>query len=737
MEPKFSSWISNEKNNKVNEKYGAPAPYFRKLFSAKNVSRATLYITAKGVFKVFLNGKELCEDRLQPEWTDYSKSLNFVRYDITDKIEGQNCIGVVLGNGWYCGTVGLLNVRANYASSPSFSAEIHLEKEDGVEVICTDQSWKTATGKIVYNDLLHGEYHDFNRDLGDFSSISYEDALFYPSVCSPAYDKSIREHTAEKITLMEQFEGKRIVSSSEFDIYDFGQNFAGIPVIKVRGERGSKIRLRFGEMLDGETLYTANLREAEATDYMVLSGGDDVFEPLFTFHGFRYMEVTVIHGKCEIYGVFTRAIYSKLERCGHFECDNPLVNKIYENVLWSQKSNSIGIPTDCPQRDERLGWTGDVQIFCETAMLNANCKGFYENYLYCIREGQRENGAIPVVIPDVHAPWCEPYTGVTGWSDVCILLPYRHYMHYGDASVLRDCFEMGERYLSYCAAEWNDYIMPDRGFGDWLSIDDDTDKSVLATAFTAYSYGVFAEICRILGNGREEHYRRISHKIKQKYVEKFVDEDGKILSDTQTVYLTAYAFGILGREILPHLIRTLERKNYRLSTGFIGVRYLLPVLAELGRADLAYELLCSTEYPSWGYTVKNGATTIWERWNSYSHTEGFGDIGMNSFNHYSLGSCVEWLYKFVLGINYSADEPAYKKVELKPYFCYDGKIKNAKGKLQTQHGEIGVEWSAEGDSVLYVADIPQGISAIFTFNNAAVESYRVEGQRHIYKLKRN
>ena len=259
----------------------------------------------------------------------------------------------------------------------------------------------------------------------------------------------------------------------------------------------------------------------------------------------------------------------------------------------------------------------------------------------------------------------------------------------------------------------------------------------MATAFTAYSYGVFAEICRILGNGREEHYRRISHKIKQKYVEKFVDEDGKILSDTQTVYLTAYAFGILGREILPHLIRTLERKNYRLSTGFIGVRYLLPVLAELGRADLAYELLCSTEYPSWGYTVKNGATTIWERWNSYSHTEGFGDIGMNSFNHYSLGSCVEWLYKFVLGINYSADEPAYKKVELKPYFCYDGKIKNAKGKLQTQHGEIGVEWSAEGDNVLYVADIPQGVCAIFTFNNAAVESYRVEGQRHIYKLKRN
>ena len=736
MKPNFYVWISNENQMPKNEKYGAPAPYFRKLFQTKGVKRATLYITAQGVFKAYLNGKELCEDRFQPEWTDYSASLNYTRYDLTAQIQEKNCLGVILGNGWYCGTVGLLNVRANYAEFPSFAAEIHLERETGIEIITTDTDWKTATGKIIYNDMLHGEYHDFNCDLGNFSCVDYEDSCFYPSVISSPYSKKLREHTAEKITLQEKFKGKKIIHASDYDIYDFGQNFAGIPIVKVIGEKGCKIRLRFGEMLDGETLYTANLREAEATDYMVLSGGEDVFEPLFTFHGFRYMELAVLSGKCEVREVFARALYSNLKRTGYFECDNPLVNKIYNNVLWSQKSNSVGIPTDCPQRDERLGWTGDVQIFCETAMLNMDCKRFYENYMYCIEEGQRSNGAIPVIIPDVYAPWCEPYTGVTGWSDVCILLPYRHYLRYGDASVLEKAFAVGEKYLQYCSTEWEDYIMPDRGFGDWLSIDDDTDKRVLATAFTAYSYGVFAEICKILRNDKEAYYRNISQKIKQKYIEKFVDKDGKIFSDTQTAYLTAYAFGILGKEVLPHLLRTLERKNFRLSTGFIGVKYLLPVLSELGREDIAYRLLCSTDYPSWGYTVKNGATTIWERWNSYSETEGFGDVGMNSFNHYSLGSCVEWIYKYILGIRCGFDFEEGKAVLFKPYFCFTGEIRRAKGSVKTSCGEFCAEWIVDGDTVVYTAEFPKGIHARFEFENALTESFDESDEKIVYKLRR-
>ena len=329
MKPKFNVWISDGNICNVDEKYGAPAPYFRKLFKAEGVKSATLYITAQGVFKAYLNGKELLEDRLQPEWTDYSKSLNYVKYDITEKIEDINCLGVILGNGWFCGTVGLLNVRANYAKVPSFSAELHLLDKNGkTVVISTDESWLTATGKIIYNDILHGEYHDFNRDLGDFSSVAYNGASFVASVISAPYGKILREHTAEKISLQEIFEGKKIVCEKDYEIYDFGQNFAGIPIVRVSGEKGTKIRLRFGEMLDGSTLYTANLREAEATDYMVLSGEEDVFEPLFTFHGFRYMEVAAISGKCEICGVSARALYSNLSRTGSFECDNPLINKI-------------------------------------------------------------------------------------------------------------------------------------------------------------------------------------------------------------------------------------------------------------------------------------------------------------------------------------------------------------------------------------------------------------------------
>lgn len=736
MKPKFNVWISNEKSTEYNKKYGASAPYFRKLFNAKNATKVTLYITAKGIFKVYLNGEEICEDRFQPEWTDYSKSLNYITYDLTSLIKGENCLGIIIGNGWYCGTVGLLNVRANYEKKPSFSAEIHVQNDKGVEVISTDESWKCATGKIIYNDMLHGEYHDFNSDLGNFSCVDYNDNSFVlSSVCAP-YDKLLREHTAEKIGLNEWFKGEKIISTASYEIYDFGQNFAGIPIVKARGEKGCKIRLRFGEMLDGNTLYTANLRDAEATDYMVLSGGEDCFEPLFTFHGFRYMEICVLNGKCEVTSVNARAIYSRLKQTGYFKCDNELVNKIFNNVLWSQKSNSIGIPTDCPQRDERLGWTGDVQIFCKTAMFNMNCKRFYENYAYCIGEGQRENGAIPVVIPDVHAPWCEPYTGVTGWSDVCILLPYHHYMHYGDVSILRNNYSVGEKYLQYCASQWQDYIMPDRGFGDWLSINDDTDKRVLATAFTAYSYDIFANICKILNNGKEDYYRDISLRIKEKYKEKFVDGFGKILSDTQTAYLTAYAFGILGKEVSTHLLQTLERKNMRLSTGFIGVKFLLPVLTELGRSDIAYKLLCSTEYPSWGYTVKNGATTIWERWNSYSHTEGFGDIGMNSFNHYSLGSCVEWVYKYLLGINCDHGAVAYKTVLFKPYFCFTGEINSAKGMLKTQQGDLTVKWVVEGDIVTYAVTFPTKINVRFEFNNAIVESVDNAKGKIIYKLRR-
>ncbi len=701
-----SQWTASDKD----APYGNPSPYFRKEFEIEGkIKKAELQITALGICKAKINGEYVAADRFVPGWTDYRQRLYYETFDVTATLKEKNCIIVSLGDGWYMGRLGLTFARNFYGEIPMLRAQLKVEKENGeIWTLGTDESWKCAFGEIRGNDFFNGEIWDAReRKIGQ-ELYGYDDSAWEKVEVSgkelPMPQPSPCEYVAaaeELVPLSEKVVNGKI-------IYDFGQNIAGVLRVTVRGKSGAKIILRHGEFIrqNGE-LYTGNLRTALATDVYISDGNEGIFEPIFTYHGFRYAEIT-LDGEIEILSIKAVVVWSQLQRNGYFSCDNPIVAKVYQNALWGQKGNFVSVPTDCPQRDERLGWTGDAQIFCVSAMYNYNCKRFYEKYLADVRDATTENGDIPIIAP---YSFEGRHPASAGWGDVITILPYEHYKMYGDEKVLIDNLPYMEKWLSYCEKNSENHIRFGTTYGDWLNVDDATDFVVFQTLYYAYSAALTAEICRLLKEEqKEKKYRALFADIRRAFREKFMGEDGVIFNDTQSVYLLAYAFGVAsGEEIKPHLIRRIREKEYHLSCGFCGVKYILPVLCELGEADLAYRLAAETTYPSWGYSVVNGATTIWERWNSYTIKGGFADETMNSFNHYSLGSCTEWMYRYVLGIRADLENPAFEKVLLQPSPDFSGKINRAEGSYKTAAGEISVRWERRGDAVYYTYNAPASL----------------------------
>ena len=744
-----SKWITytTGEYKSADDKYGNPSPYFRKEFSAEGkVAKAVLYVSALGVFKVYLNGWAVDGDYLSPGWVDYSKKLPLITYDVTDMIQGKNAVGVILGDGWAVGHLGSNYAfkRNGYSDRVEFTLTLNIEYADGRnDTVISDENWKAHDGAIRRSDIYMGEYIDKCLDVGDFSVYGYDDAL-WANAEVPEFKFSrnlyLEASKIPPIRVKHTFKPVLIGCDDDGYLYDVGQNIAGVLECVFEGEKGDCVVIRHGELLDGGKLYTENLRKAEATDTFILKGeGEEHFRPLFTYHGFRYALIKIT-GNAVIKDITAVAMYSDLEKSGDFSCSDDIVNKIYSNALWGQRDNFLNVPTDCPQRDERLGWTGDAQIFCKSAMYNMNCKAFYEKYLADIRDAQLGNGVIPAACP-LPPVGSYAYTGrdaAAGWCEAIAEIPYNHYIMYGDKSVLKDNILALKRLLGYYVKESPDYIRyGGDGYGDWLSLAT-TDLGVVSTLYFARAAQLCGKICKIIGDDDADYYSSMYESIKDAFTAKYIDENGRILSDTQSAYVLAYSFGIISLDdVRAHLVRKFEETRGRLTTGFLAIKYLLPTLCDIGRSDIAYRLITSTEYPGWGYSVVNGATTIWEHWDSYTHEQGIKN-GMNSFNHYSFGSCTEWMYEYVLGIRTDENNAGFKSVTLCPCFDITGKITSASGYYDTPKGRIEVSWKALGDDVFeYVVKRDKGLPCF-----VIVPDYRIVSEAKdacgatVYTLKR-
>jgi alpha-L-rhamnosidase len=703
----------------------APSPYLRREFPLdKTVRRARLYATARGVYELSVNGTRVGEDVLAPGWTDYHRRIQYQTYDVTPLLaEGQNALGAVLGDGWFAGFVGFdpKHRGALYGPRPQLLAQLNVEYEDGTtESLATEGSWRCSTGPILFSDLLMGEAYDARREMPGWAEPGFDDSGWYGVAVEEIGDTNLVAQPDEGIRVTEELEAKTVTEpESGRYVFDLGRNMVGWVRLKVEGEAGTEVILRHAEALNPDgTIYTTNLRSARATDHYALAGdGEEVYEPRFTFHGFRYVEVTGYPGEPPLGAVTGCVVHSATPPSGSFECSSPMVNKLQENIVWGQRGNFLSVPTDCPQRDERLGWTGDAQIFVRTASFNMDVAPFFEKWMADVEDAQSPEGAFPDVAPLLKGSGLiDLRWGAPAWGDAGVIVPWTIYRTYEDTRIVERHYDAMARWMEYLYEANPDFIRKNRmgnNYGDWLSPKGDpTPKPLLATAYWAYDAKLMAEMAGAIGrHDAAGEYRDLNENIKAAFNEAYASPDGRIEGDTQTCYLLALHMDLLPEDLRSaaagHLVRTIEREDWHLSTGFAGVGYLCPVLTEVGYTDVAYRLLENETYPSWGYTIKNGATTIWERWDGWTEENGFQSPNMNSFNHYSLGSVGEWLYRYVAGIDLGA--PGYGRTVIRPR--PGGNLTHASAQYDSVRGRISSSWKIENDRFVLEALIPPNTTA--------------------------
>ena len=710
------------------------SPYLRKNFSvARTVRRARLYATARGLYQIQIDGKQIGNASFAPGWTDYRKRIQYQTYDVTRQLSrGNHALGIVLGSGWYCGHVGLTG-GGNYGDRPYAFAQLELEYTDGTtERVVTDGTWRASYGPILSQDLLMGETFDARKSMADWSKPTFKDARWEPAVVQSFADVPLVAQVAPPVAKVQELETKRITHpNAESYVFDLGQNMVGWAKLRVRGAEGTTVRLRFAEMLNPDgTVYTTNLRGAKATDYYTLAGkGEETYEPTFTFHGFRYVELVGYPGVPKADAIKGMVVSSDNARTGEFACSNPLVNQLQSNIFWGQRGNYLEIPTDCPQRDERLGWMGDAQIFARTATFNNDVAAFLNKWTQDVEDAQGVEGGFSDVSPRMG----DQSDGAPAWGDAGVIVPWTIYQAYGDKRVLASRYESMKKWIAYI-----DSVNPDHqwlkrqnnSFGDWLNVDDDTPREVLATAYFARSTDLLARAAKVLGRFDDVvRYERLRDQIRAAFVANYVSPDGMIRGDTQTGYVLALHFDLLPESMRPVATRrlveniTMKRKGH-LSTGFLGVGALNPTLTAIGHSDVAYQLLTNDTYPSWGYSIRQGATTIWERWDGWTQDKGFQDPGMNSFNHYSLGSVGEWMYGTVAGLDLDPAKPGYENVIVHP--IPGGGFTWAQAKYDSIRGRIETAWKRRGPRLELKVTIPSNTTGT-VYVPTASENSATEG----------
>ena len=699
-----------------------PGLHVRKEFSIKKlVKEARAYITAHGIYELSINGEVVGDQVFTPGWTVYDKRLQYQVYDVTDQLkEGKNAIGAQLGDGWFRGHLAWQDNWGVYGKKLGLLCQIEVIYEDGSKgMIISDKDWKgTNNGPIILNSLYNGETYDASKEMSGWDTSDFKDKGWESvEIADYSFDNLISSESVPIRKIQELKPIKIWTTPKGTLVADMGQNMVGWVKLKVQGNKGTEVVLRYAEIMDkyGE-FYTTNLRSAKATTKYILKGnGVEVYEPKFTFMGFRYVAIEGFPGELNLDDLTGIVIYSDMKITGNFECSNPLINQLQSNIQWGQRGNFLDIPTDCPQRDERLGWTGDAQAFASTAAYNMDVAAFFTKWLKDLSAEQSENGMVPVVIPNV----TNSIESSTGWGDVATIAPWTIFQVYGDKQILHEQYASMKAYTDYMANRKN---VRWKGFGDWLYYkpemnrhtepDGYTNPDLIIKAFIAYSAKIVAMTARELGYTDDAlHYQKLFEKTKEEFLHNYVTPGGRTSSDSQTSYVLALMFDLLPEELTPnatrHLVENIRSRNNHLSTGFLGTPYLCKVLSDNGMTDVAYDLLLQETFPSWLYPVKMGATTIWERWDGQKPDSTFQDPGMNSFNHYAYGAIGDWMYKVVAGLDIG--KAGYKHILIQPQ--PDSRLKYAKASLESVHGPILSEWKIEGGHLFVTAEIPPNTTA--------------------------
>lgn len=759
-----ADWIGYDVNAlSTNKEYHLPpAPYLRKeALLNGNIKRANLYVTALGLYEFYINGKRIGEDYFAPGWTDYNKRVYYSAYDVTNEVKnGRNAFGAVLSTGWYAGylgyalLVGTPTTHGFYGKVPLLKAQVEVEYTNGKkEVVSSNNSWRASTGAILEADILNGETYDARLEPdgwnktgfndGSWKNVQvYADKAALPLQIYPGNPVKIIEEV-KAVSVEEKTPGKFVVN--------LGQNFAGLIRLTVRGNKGDKVVIKYGEMLhpDGNVM-TDNLRRARATDTYILKGNPqgETWMPAFTYHGFQYVELTGLQIKPSVTDIIGIVMSSATPATGKFETDNAMLNQLYKNMVWTQRSNYFDIPTDCPQRDERLGWTGDAQIYIRSAAYNNDIAAFHTKWVTDLNDGQWPNGAYPVYapIPVVNGKAAIRATDSysPGWAEAGIICPYNIYKMYGDTRIVKQAWPFMVKYMKfletkskgnyYFAEASFEEIDPKGGFGDWLSVGKKTPPDMLATMYYNYCAELMAEMANATGDKIEaDHYAAVSEKIKTGFAKHYIDSDGKLKTNaaaygsgdgyvdgklgfaghTQTGYANSIYMGMLSPENLSkagaYLKELVKGNGNHLATGFLGYKPLLPALSASGNSDIAYTLLKDTAYPSLGFEVVNGSTSIWERWNSFTKEKGFeNNAGMNSFNHYAFGAVCEWMFQNMAGIQ--PESAGFKTFIIKPEIDPSG-INYTNAIFHSVHGEIKSSWKKNASQLIQQVTVPVNTKA--------------------------
>jgi len=703
-----------------------PAPYLRRVFTLDQpVTSARLYVTALGLYEARLNGRRVGDGFLTPGWTDYTQRIAYQTYDVTGLLTmGENVLGAIIADGWYAGFYGFDPKRAgaHYGTAPELLAQLVLRLADGSEErIVTNGQWQCSTGAIRHADLLMGERHDLAFEpagwdapgfdvtrpgAGNWRPARVRDRDETPLVADPGPPVRVTEEIAPLSIATDDY-GRHIA--------DFGQNLTGWLRISVDGPPGTHIRTRHGEVLAADgSLYTDNLRTARAVDEFVTAGGPAVLEPRFTLHGFRYAEITGYPGDIGQADITARVVHSDTPATGTFESSEPWLDQLFRMIDWGQRGNFISVPTDCPQRDERLGWLGDAQVFARTACYNRDVAAFFAKWLDDVADAQLPSGAFTDIAPVLSLRGA----GAPAWGDAGVIVPWTVWKMYGDTAILERHFGAMTRWMDFLERANPDYLRSSElgnSYNDWLTPGaDNTPPELLATAYWAHDAALMAEIADATGRaGEAAGYRALIGKLRSSFINAFVGADGQVTSGTQTAYVLALHMNLVPDDLraaaADHLVGAIRSADWHLTTGFAGVGYLLPVLSSTGHSAAAYRLLKQDTMPSWRYMTGHGATTIWERWDGWTAERGFASPEMNSFNHYSLGSVGEWLYRFLLGIDQEPGTAGFGQLLLRPH--PGGSLTWARGSYQSIRGQIRAGWQRNGGRFTYRAELPPNVTA--------------------------
>lgn len=720
---------------------GQPAPMLRSKFELKKPIRtARLYITSHGLYESYINGQRVGDQFLTPGWTTYNKRLQYQTYDVTAMLKnGSNATGVILGDGWYRGWLAWENNKNVYGKNLALLFQLEVEYTDGSrETIISNDQWKNSIGPFTRSGIYYGEAYDARLEKKDWAQAGFDDTGWQVvRKLNTGYENLVASY-APPVKKHEIFKAIKVLKSPAGEtIVDFGQNLVGWIKLKVNGRAGDIVTIHHAEVLDKYgNFYTENLRAAkQEIQYTLKGGGEEVYEPRLSFFGFRYIKVGGYPGELKPENIEAIAIYSAMKPAGNFSSSHPLLNQLQHNIQWGQKGNFVDVPTDCPQRDERLGWTGDAQAFSRTATFNMNVATFFSKWLKDLAADQVEDGRVPFVIPNVLA---KDASASAGWADASTIIPWNIYMAYGDRRILEQQYQSMSAWVAYIEKNSvNDLWNKGFHFGDWLfyrPLDDNdgraavTDKYLIAQCFWAYSTQLMINTASVLGKAEDvKHYTESLKRIKDAFLTEYTTANGRLVAGTQTAYVLALNFDMLPENLRQQAADRLAQnvKDYgnHLTTGFLGTPYLCSVLTRFNYIDVGYNLLLQETYPSWLYPVKMGATTIWERWDGIKTDSTFQTPGMNSFNHYAYGAIGDWMYRTVAGLQESA--PGYKEILVAPK--PGGNLTNATAELMTLYGMAKSSWKIEGGKFQLTVIIPANTMAQIVLPRVASEKITEKG----------